>query len=79
MDFIYLHEIEERNLLQFKWGGEGVEGRGNGGNVTNVQYKPNQNCHYESRPVQWTYHNENVLKVIITSSTTTTTKSNPAK
>jgi hypothetical protein len=52
MDFIYLHEIEERNLLQFKWGGEGVEGRGNGGNVTNVQYKPNQNCHYESRPVQ---------------------------
>jgi hypothetical protein len=27
------------------WGGWG---RNKGGNVTNVQYKSNQNCHYES-------------------------------
>jgi hypothetical protein len=24
-----------------------LSGRDNGGEVTNVQYKPNQNCHYE--------------------------------
>jgi hypothetical protein len=25
-DFIYLYETEQRNLLQFKWGGEWVKG-----------------------------------------------------
>jgi hypothetical protein len=29
-------------------GREGAEGERRGGHVTNVQYKPNQNCHYES-------------------------------
>jgi hypothetical protein len=31
--------------------GRKVRGRDDGGNVTNVQYKPNWNCHYESPPV----------------------------
>jgi hypothetical protein len=49
MDFIYLYETELENLLNcFGWVGEGAEGADNGGNVTNVQYKSNQNCHYES-------------------------------
>jgi hypothetical protein len=26
--------------------GKGLRGRDNGGNVNNVQYKSNQNCHY---------------------------------
>jgi hypothetical protein len=28
--------------------GRGLRGRDDGGNVNNVQYKSNQNCHYES-------------------------------
>jgi hypothetical protein len=47
-----------------------LRGRDFGGNVTNVQYKSNQNCHYESSP-----YNEyilikiykNKLKVVIES------------
>jgi hypothetical protein len=27
--------------------GRGLRGRDNGGNANNVQYKSNQNCHYE--------------------------------
>jgi hypothetical protein len=38
--FIYIYEIELWNLLQ-------LEGDG-GGNLTNVQCKPTQNCHKES-------------------------------
>jgi hypothetical protein len=30
--------------------GRGLIGRDDGGDVTNIQYKPNQNCHYESPP-----------------------------
>jgi hypothetical protein len=30
--------------------GRGWRGRDNGGNVTNVQYKSNQNCNYETHP-----------------------------
>jgi hypothetical protein len=30
--------------------GRELRGRDNGGNVNNVQYKSNQNCHYESPP-----------------------------
>jgi hypothetical protein len=26
--------------------GRGITGRDNGGDLTNVQYKPNWNCHY---------------------------------
>jgi hypothetical protein len=29
----------------------GLRGRDNGSDLTNTQYKPNQNCHYESLPV----------------------------
>jgi hypothetical protein len=28
--------------------GRGLRGRDDGGNVNNVQYKSNQNCHYKS-------------------------------
>jgi hypothetical protein len=31
--------------------GSGLRGRDDEGSVTNVQYKSNQNCHYESSPV----------------------------
>jgi hypothetical protein len=31
--------------------GRGLRGRDDGGNVNNVQYKPNWNCHYESPSV----------------------------
>jgi hypothetical protein len=31
--------------------GMGLKGRGDGGDVTNVQYKSNWNCHCESLPV----------------------------
>jgi hypothetical protein len=30
--------------------GEGCGGGEDGDNITNVQYKANQNCHYESPP-----------------------------
>jgi hypothetical protein len=30
--------------------GRGLRGRGDGGGVTNVQYKHDWNCHYESLP-----------------------------
>jgi hypothetical protein len=40
---------------------EGVEGRDNGGSVNNVQYKSNQNCHYESPPC-WIYPIKNLYK-----------------
>jgi hypothetical protein len=36
--------------------GRGLRGRDNGGNVTNVQYKCNQNCHYK-----FPLHNEYIL------------------
>jgi hypothetical protein len=50
MDFIYLYETELKKPLAIAlWGvGRGLRGRDDGGNVNNVQYKPNQNCHYES-------------------------------
>jgi hypothetical protein len=49
MDFIYLHEIEQWNLLTIAWSGvERVSRwRDGGDNATNVQYKP-----------IWNYHNE---------------------
>jgi hypothetical protein len=31
--------------------GRGLRGRDNGSDLTNVQYKPNENCHHESPPV----------------------------
>jgi hypothetical protein len=34
----------------FKWVGEGAEEEGLWGNVNNVQYKTNLNCHYKSPP-----------------------------
>jgi hypothetical protein len=47
MDFIYLYETELKNLAVALSGvGKGLRGRDNGGNVNNVQYKSNRNCHY---------------------------------
>jgi hypothetical protein len=37
----------EASCKCLKWGGEGVD-RGNGSDLTNVQFKPIQNCHNES-------------------------------
>jgi hypothetical protein len=56
MDFIYLYETELKNLLQLLqvWWGGGWERCGD--NVNNVQYKSNQNCHYEFPP-----YNEYIL------------------
>jgi hypothetical protein len=50
MDFIYLFEAEERNLLTIALSGarRGLRGRDSGGDLTNVQYKPIWNCHNES-------------------------------
>jgi hypothetical protein len=49
MDFIYLHEIEQRNLLHLLSVGQGVDqgGRDGASNLINVKYKPIWNCHNE--------------------------------
>jgi hypothetical protein len=39
---------KETSCNCFKWGREDDRGTDDEGNETNVQYKPNQNCHYES-------------------------------
>jgi hypothetical protein len=44
-------EVTRGYVRAFKtssWGGEGAEGRHDGGDVTNVQCESNQNCHLES-------------------------------
>jgi hypothetical protein len=48
--FIYLYETELKKLVTITLSGmgRGLRGRHNGGNVNNVQYKSNQNCHCES-------------------------------
>jgi hypothetical protein len=49
MGFIYLHEIEQRNLaIALNGAGKGLRGRDNGGDLTKIQYKSNRNCQYES-------------------------------
>jgi hypothetical protein len=59
MDFIY--EIEQRHFFNcFKSGREGLRGRDYGGDLTNVQYKLNWNCHYEC-PL----YNEHILKIFL--------------
>jgi hypothetical protein len=42
--------------------GRGLMGRGDGGNVTNVQYKSNQNCHSEPLTYPWICLNEIYFK-----------------
>jgi hypothetical protein len=43
-----LYTFVEKIYKKTIWGvGRGLKGRGDGGDLTNVQYKPNQNCHYE--------------------------------
>jgi hypothetical protein len=36
------------NSFALSGAGRGLMDRDNGGDVTNIQYKPNWNCHYES-------------------------------
>jgi hypothetical protein len=51
MDFIYLYELEQKEPLAIALSGaeRGLRlGETMRANVTNVQYKPNQNCHYDS-------------------------------
>jgi hypothetical protein len=58
MDFKYLCETELKPLAVGLSGAEwGLWGRDEGGNVTNVHYKSNWNCHYKS-PIP---HNEYIL------------------
>jgi hypothetical protein len=38
-----------------------LRGRNDGGNVNNVQYKSNWNCHYESSPIKWVFPNKNLF------------------
>jgi hypothetical protein len=49
--YTYMKQDEETSCNCFKWGGEGIDGTDDGGNVTNVQYKLNQSCNYESPSV----------------------------
>jgi hypothetical protein len=53
MEFIYLYETElEKSLaIALSGVGMGLRERDDGGNVSNVQHKCNQNCHYETPPV----------------------------
>jgi hypothetical protein len=46
--YIYMKWNKETSCNCFQWSGEELRGTDNEGNVTNVQYKPNWNCHYES-------------------------------
>jgi hypothetical protein len=50
MDFIDLYEIEPKKpvVIALSGVGRGLRGRVSGNNLTNVQYKPNWNCHNES-------------------------------
>jgi hypothetical protein len=47
MNFIYLYETEPL-AIALNGVGRGLRGRDDGDNVNDVQYKTNQNCHYES-------------------------------
>jgi hypothetical protein len=53
MGFVYLYEIEQRKLfnsltIAIALSGEGCLMGTDGDDVTNVEYKPNQNRHYDS-------------------------------
>jgi hypothetical protein len=45
--YTYMKQNKETSRNCFKWDGEGMEGRESGGELTNVQCKPNWNCHNE--------------------------------
>jgi hypothetical protein len=49
----YTYRNKTKKPLAIALGGVGrrLRGRDDGDDVTNVQYKSNQNCHYESSPV----------------------------
>jgi hypothetical protein len=46
--YTYMKQNKETSCNCFKWSWEGVGGRDDGGDLTNVQCKPNWNCHNES-------------------------------
>jgi hypothetical protein len=50
--YTYMKSNRTKKPLAIALSGVGRElkGRDDGGNVTNVQYKSNRNCHYESPP-----------------------------
>jgi hypothetical protein len=49
--YTYVKQNKETSCSCFKYGRKGVGGRDNCDDVVNGQYKPNQNCRYESSPV----------------------------
>jgi hypothetical protein len=53
MNFIYLCEKEQTFCNCFNRVGRGLRVRDDEGNVTNLQYKPIQNCYYESPHVMY--------------------------
>jgi hypothetical protein len=59
MYFIYLHEIEQKKPLgiALSWEGWGLRGKDDGSNLTDVQYRPNWNCHYDFPHTQCIYPN----------------------
>jgi hypothetical protein len=54
MDFINLYETELKKPLAIALSGvgRGLKGRDDGGNVNNLRYESNSNCHYESLPIK---------------------------
>jgi hypothetical protein len=48
MDFINLHEIKKPLAIALSGARRGLWGRDDGGDLTNIWYEANWNCHYES-------------------------------
>jgi hypothetical protein len=44
------NKTKQTSAIPLSGVGRGLRGRDNGGNVSNVQYKSNWNCHCESPP-----------------------------
>jgi hypothetical protein len=63
MNFIYLLKRTKKPLaIALSGMGKGLRRRDDGGNVNNVLYKINQNCHYEPPPIQQIYPNKKILE-----------------
>jgi hypothetical protein len=45
--YTYMKSNNETSCNCFKWDRDKCQGRENGGDLTNVQYKPIRNCHNE--------------------------------
>jgi hypothetical protein len=50
VDGLHIPRTKKPLAIALSGEGRGLRGRNDGGDLTNVQYKPNWNCHYESPP-----------------------------